>query len=123
VSTPDFCERLPQIARVYGRQTKRAAEIVRLIGYVADGLPRQRLLVGLAIVTSDDTVLRRMREQPSGQYRLPPFATWGSTIWLGTKGKLTAPSWWILTYTASSTCSRSEPLRASPPGSSGTRKS
>jgi transposase len=44
-----FCERLPQIARVYGRQTERAAEIVRLIGYVAGGLPGQRLLARLAI--------------------------------------------------------------------------
>jgi len=30
-----FCERLPQIARVYGRQTERASEIIRLIGYPA----------------------------------------------------------------------------------------
>jgi transposase len=27
-----FCERLPHIARVYGRQTERASEIVRLVG-------------------------------------------------------------------------------------------
>ena len=44
-----FCERLPQIARVYGRQTERASEIVRLIGYVAGGLPGQRLLARLSI--------------------------------------------------------------------------
>src|SRR4051812_36452258 len=29
-----FCARLPRIARAYARQTARAAEIVRLIGYV-----------------------------------------------------------------------------------------
>jgi transposase len=34
-----FCERLPRVARVYERQTDRASEIVRLIGYVAGGLP------------------------------------------------------------------------------------
>jgi hypothetical protein len=34
-----FCERLPQVARAYGRQTERASEIIRLIGYVAGGLP------------------------------------------------------------------------------------
>ena len=50
-----FCERLPQIAQAYGRQTERAVEIVRLIGYVAGGLPGQRLLVRLAIATSADT--------------------------------------------------------------------
>ena len=34
-----FCERLPRVARAYSRQTDRASEIVRLIGYVAGGLP------------------------------------------------------------------------------------
>ena len=37
-----FCERLPGVARAYGRQTERAAEIIRLVGYVAGGLPGQR---------------------------------------------------------------------------------
>src|ERR1700692_4697140 len=39
-----LCERLPEVARVYGRQTDRASEIVRLVGYMAGGLPGQRLL-------------------------------------------------------------------------------
>src|SRR5581483_3323932 len=60
-----FCERLPKIARAYGRHTERTSEIVRLIGYVAGGLPGQRLLSRLAIVTSDDTVLRRVRQGPA----------------------------------------------------------
>jgi len=59
-----FCERLPQVARPYGRQTDRASEIVRLIGYVAGGLPGQRLLARLSISTSDDTVLRRVQQGP-----------------------------------------------------------
>src|SRR5262245_24382376 len=59
-----FCERLPRVARVYGRQTERASEIVRLIGYMAGGLPGQRLLNRLSIGTSDDTVLRRVRQKP-----------------------------------------------------------
>lgn len=59
-----FCERLPQVAQVYGRQTARASEIVRVIGYVAGGLPGQRLLGRLSITTSDDTVLRRIRQEP-----------------------------------------------------------
>jgi transposase len=57
-----FCERLPQIARAYGRQTERTSEIVRVVGYVAGGLPGERLLIRLGIVTSDDTVLRRVRQ-------------------------------------------------------------
>src|SRR5215831_10623517 len=59
-----FCERLPRVARAYGRQTERTSEIVRLVGYVAGGLPGQRMLARLAIATSDDTVLRRIRQKP-----------------------------------------------------------
>ena len=59
-----FSERLPRVARPYGRQTERTSEIVRLVGYVAGGLPGQRLLARLAIATSDDTVLRRIRQKP-----------------------------------------------------------
>ena len=60
-----FCERLPGVAQVYARQTARTAELVRLIGYVAGGLPGQRLLERLSIGTSDDTVLRRVRQKPA----------------------------------------------------------
>lgn len=59
-----FCERLPGVARAYGRQTDRVAEIVRLVGYIAGGRPGQRLLIRLSISTSDDTVLRRTRQTP-----------------------------------------------------------
>jgi transposase len=82
-----FCERLPQIARVYGRQTERAAEIVRLIGYVAGGLPGQRLLARLAIATSDDTVLRRVRKQSAGEVSLTPIRHLGVDDWAWRKGR------------------------------------
>ena len=38
-----FCERLPCVARAYGRQTERAAEIIRLVGYVA-GIPLRKVV-------------------------------------------------------------------------------
>ena len=76
-----FCERLPQIARVYGRQTERAVEIVRLISYVAGGLPGQRLLARLSIATSDDTVLRRVREQPFRKGSMIPIRNLGVDDW------------------------------------------
>ena len=82
-----FCERLPQITRVYGRQTERAAEIVRLIGYVAGGLPGQRLLARLSIAASDDTVLRRVREQPSGEVAATPIGHMGVDYWAWRKGQ------------------------------------
>ena len=55
-----FTERVEGIPS-YLRQTHRLAEIVRVVGYAAGGLPGARLLSRLAIRTSDDTVLRRVK--------------------------------------------------------------
>lgn len=55
-----FTERVEGIPP-YLRQTHRLAEIVRVVGYAAGGLPGARLLARLAIRTSDDTVLRRVK--------------------------------------------------------------
>jgi len=82
-----FCERLPQIARAYGRQTERASEIVRLIGYVAGGLPGQRLLARLSIATSDDTVLRRVRQKPGQELSRLPVRNLGVDDWAWRKGQ------------------------------------
>jgi len=82
-----FCERLPRVARVYGRQTERAAEIVRLVGYVAGGLPGQRLLDRLSISTSDDTVLRRVRQKPLQEVGGLPLRNLGVDDWAWRKGQ------------------------------------
>jgi transposase len=82
-----FCERLPRVARVYGRQTERASEIVRLIGYVAGGLPGQRLLDRLSIATSDDTVLRRVRQEPLHEVCGLPIRNLGVDDWAWRKGQ------------------------------------
>jgi transposase len=82
-----FCERLPRIARVYARQTERASEIVRLIGYVAGGLPGQRLLARLSIVASDDTVLRRLRQKPAQDLSGLPLRNLGVDDWAWRKGQ------------------------------------
>lgn len=55
-----FTERVEGIP-LYLRQTSRLAEIVRVVGYAAGGLPGARLLARLAIRISDDTVLRRVK--------------------------------------------------------------
>ena len=55
-----FAERVEGVPS-YLRQTSRLAEIVRVVGYAAGGLPGARLLGRLAIRTSDDTVLRRVK--------------------------------------------------------------
>jgi len=77
---------LPGIARAYGRQTERASEIVRLIGYVAGGLPGQRLLARLSIAPSDDTVLRRARERPA-EASAVPIHNLGVDDWAWRKGQ------------------------------------
>jgi transposase len=82
-----FCERLPRVARVYGRQTERASEIVRLIGYAAGGLPGQRLLARLSIATSDDTVLRRIRQKPAQELSELPVRNLGVDDWAWRKGQ------------------------------------
>lgn len=81
-----FCERLPHIARAYARQTERAAEIVRLIGYVAVGRPGQRILERLSMRTSDDTVLRRIQEE-SVQQDCLPTRNLGVDDWAWRKGQ------------------------------------
>lgn len=81
-----FCERLPCIARVYARQTERAAEIVRLIGYVAGGRAGERILDRLSLHSSDDTVLRRVREGPVEQVCLP-VRNLGVDDWAWRKGQ------------------------------------
>ena len=76
-----FCERLPRVARAYGRQTERATEIVSLVGYVAGGLPGQRLLQRLSIATSDDTVLHRIRQRPGQEPSVLPIRNLGVDDW------------------------------------------
>jgi transposase len=82
-----FCERLPRVTRVYGRQTERASEIVRLIGYVAGGLPGQRLLARLCIATSDDTILRRVRQKSAPDLSALPIHNLGVDDWAWRKGQ------------------------------------
>jgi len=82
-----FCERLPRIARVYGRQTDRTSEIVRLIGYVAGGRPGQRLFDRLSIATSDDTVLRRVRQKPVQDAAAVPVHNLGVDDWAWRKSQ------------------------------------
>jgi transposase len=82
-----FCERLPRVARPYGRQTERASEVVRLIGYVAGGLPGQRLLDRLSIAISDDTVRRRIRQKPLQEACGLPVRNLGVDDWAWRKGQ------------------------------------
>lgn len=56
-----FAEQLPTIAGRYSRRTLRLSEAIELIGVVAGGEAGARLLVGLAMAMSPDTILRVVR--------------------------------------------------------------
>src|SRR5215207_3888650 len=56
-----FCERLPRVVAHYARQTVRLDDALRLIGYLLGGEAGARATTKLAITTSPDTLLRRVR--------------------------------------------------------------
>lgn len=66
-----FAEQLPVVAARYARRTRRLSEAVELIGLIAGGEAGARLLVGLAMAMSPDTVLRAVRAVPLPEYETP----------------------------------------------------
>lgn len=56
-----FCERLPRVVAHYGRQTARLNEVLELIGFMLGGEAGSRAARRLAMATSADTLLRRVR--------------------------------------------------------------
>jgi transposase len=56
-----FCERLPRVVAHYGRKTKRMNEALQLIGFLLGGEAGARAALKLAMATSADTLLRRVR--------------------------------------------------------------
>ena len=57
-----FCERLPLVVAHYGRKTVRMEDALRLIGLLLGGEAGSRATLKLAIATSADTLLRRVRQ-------------------------------------------------------------
>jgi transposase len=57
-----FCERLPRVVAHYGRKTARLDDALRLIGYLLGGEAGSRATLKLAMKTSADTLLRRVRQ-------------------------------------------------------------
>lgn len=56
-----FCERLPQVVSYYDRKTVRLDDALRLIGFLLGGEAGGRAATKLAMRTSPDTLLRRVR--------------------------------------------------------------
>ena len=82
-----FVERFPNVAAAYARQTDRLKEIIRCVGFVSGGLPGSRLLERLAIVVSDDTVLRFVKLLPSADSDEYPVRSLGVDDWAWCKGQ------------------------------------
>src|SRR5262249_45344485 len=59
-----FCERLPQLAAPHARTTGPLAEAHRAIGFALGGEAGARLAGRLAVPTSPDTLLRRVKAAP-----------------------------------------------------------
>lgn len=65
-----FCERLPALA-TRARTTTRLTEAHRLIGFALGGEAGSRLAAHLALPTSPDTLLRRVKSAPLPTYPTP----------------------------------------------------
>ena len=81
-----FAEPLPAVARPHARRTTRVREIMRLIGYTAGGLPGSRILERLAVLVSDDTILRAMKCS-DGISSDDPIRSLGVDDWAWRKGQ------------------------------------
>jgi len=66
-----FTERLPELTAPYARRTSRLSETLELVGFAMGGEAGERLLAGLHILTSPDTLLRLMRRAPLTGHSTP----------------------------------------------------
>lgn len=66
-----FCERLPAVLTPHARTTDRLTEAHRSIGFALGGEAGSRLAARLALPTSPDTLLRRVKAAPLPAYPSP----------------------------------------------------
>jgi transposase len=66
-----FCERLPHTVAAHARTTGRLADVHRVVGLAVGGEAGARLADRLAVPTSPDTILRRVRATASEPAPLP----------------------------------------------------
>jgi transposase len=62
-----FTERMPTVVAPYARRTMRLTDVLTLIGFALGGVAGQRLVEGMGLVSSPDTLLRLIRAQPEEQ--------------------------------------------------------
>jgi len=66
-----FTERLPDVVAPYAHRTLRLAEIFTLIGFALGGEAGKRLVKGMGLLTSPDTLLRQLRAAPEEEHPTP----------------------------------------------------
>jgi hypothetical protein len=66
-----FTERLPTVVAPYARRTTRLTDVFTLIGFALGGEAGARLVAGMGLFSSPDTLLRLIRAQPEEQAPTP----------------------------------------------------
>jgi transposase len=66
-----FTERLSTVVAPYAHKTLRLAEVLTLIGFALGGEAGKRLVAGMGLETSPDTLLRLIRVQPEREVPTP----------------------------------------------------
>ena len=66
-----FTERLPGVVAPYARRTTRLTDVFILIGFALGGEAGKRLVAGMGLATSPDTLLRLIRIQPESHISTP----------------------------------------------------
>lgn len=80
-----FCERLPQLAAPHARTTGPLTESHQAIGFALGGEAGARLARRLAVPTSPDTLLRRVKSAPDEPH--PPVRYLGVDDWATRRGQ------------------------------------
>lgn len=80
-----FCERLPQLTAPHARTTGPLTQSHRAIGFALGGEAGSRLAAQLAVPTSPDTLLRRVKTTPDEQLPAPRYV--GIDDWAIRKGQ------------------------------------
>jgi hypothetical protein len=81
-----FTDRLPQAARPFARRTCRVAELAKLVGHAAGGLPSERLLTRLGLPQSDDTVPRNRKRHAADRRQTSTAWVVGIDDWAWQRG-------------------------------------
>ncbi|HWZ18662.1 MAG TPA: ISL3 family transposase [Ktedonobacteraceae bacterium] len=66
-----FTERLPTVVAPYARRTTRLTDIFTLIGFALGGEAGRRLVAGMGLVTSPDTLLRLIHAAQESSHTTP----------------------------------------------------